>query len=93
MAEFPDCPLRRGVTLSTVGAEEALMPIFCLVAARAVQKRFLGLQMLRRKVRRVARLFEPALCLRYIRHRLRRLRLRLLQADPRERDVIHFCGA
>ena len=90
MTELRDGPLRGGVTLRAVGSEKTLMAVFCLVAGRAVQERFLGMQMLRRKVRRIARLFEPPLRLPHIRDGLRRLAFNLFEANTCKRNVIHL---
>ena len=43
MAEFRDRPLRGGVALGAVIAEQADVPIFGLVARRAIEQRFLAL--------------------------------------------------
>ena len=45
MAEFRDGPLRRAVALRAVGAEESDVSVFRLVAGRAMEQRFLALQM------------------------------------------------
>ena len=45
MAEFRDRPLRRAVALRAVGAEESEVPVFGLVAGRAVEQRLLALKM------------------------------------------------
>ena len=57
MAEFRERPLRRGVTLGAVAAEQTMMPILALVARGAIQQQLLTLQL--RGVRRRAAFMHP----------------------------------
>ena len=90
MAEFRECPFRRAVALCAVGAEQAAVPVFGLVARRAVQQRFFGLQTSERRLARGGGFVKPAFDLRHIRTRALRLAFELLEADVREGDMIHF---
>ena len=91
MAEFSDSPLRRAVALSAVVAEQAAMAVFSGMARRAVELR-LGVLKLRRVRCGVGLLHPGDECGELWIGRGGGL-LRLLQADLRERDVIHFCRA
>ena len=88
MAIVGDGPFRRVVALRAVVAEQAAMPVFCLVACRAVELRLGALKL--RCMRCGVGLLHPG---------NERIKLRivcggrflhLLQADVREGDVIHF---
>ena len=92
VAEFRDRPLRGGVTLGAVVAEQSQMPVFGLMAGRAVELRFFPLELRRGRGRSAAfAADEPG-------HEVgasfflgdRRV-MHLSQADLRESDVIHLC--
>ena len=87
MTEFRDRPFGRAVALRAFGAEEADVPVFRLVAGRAVEQRLRALQM-RREWRGVA-LLKPG-----DERRTRRIvcgsGADLLRTNAREGDVIHL---
>ena len=69
------------------------MPVFGLVARRAVQERFFGSQLSERGLRRGAGFFEPAFDLRHVHACLLRLALQLFETNPGEGCVAaHFGG-
>ena len=57
VTELGDGPLRRGVAGGAIGAEQANVPVFGLVARRAVQERFFRAKEGIRRIRVVAFLF------------------------------------
>ena len=87
MPEFRDRPLRRAVALRAAGAKKADVPIFRLVADRAIEQRLLALQL--RRERWGVALLEPR-----DERGTRRIvcggGVDLLQANVREGDVIHL---
>ena len=57
MAELRECPFRRVVALCAVIAKQAPVPVFGLVARRAIKKRLLARELWR--VRRCRALLRP----------------------------------
>ena len=90
MAEFRERPLRRAVALRAVVAEQTTVPVFGLVARRAVQQCFFRLQMGEGRLRRYAGFFEPVLDSRHVHAGPRWLAFGLLEANARERDMVHL---
>ncbi len=90
MAVLRECPFRRAVALRAVVAELTTVPVFRLVARRAIEQCFFRLQMGKGRLRDSAAFFEPVFNFRHIQVSLRWLAFELLEANACERKMVHL---